>query len=256
MSEKPNVHLFATGGTIANPLDIEGYLPGEELVAEVPELEPVADLTVTDVASRSSSSVTHHTWFDLHDAIQAAVDGDDPPDGAVVTHGSNTVEETAYFLNLTLDTDVPVALTAAQRNHRLIGNDGDRNLLDSVKVAGSPEARGRGALVVLNDEIHQARDVTKVVSGRPDAWSSGNLGVVGLIDKRDNMRFYRRSEQRHAPDTEFDVSAAGPEDFPTVEIVFSAAGGDGRLLEDAVERGPRRRSRGRSPSSRRPARPP
>ena len=237
MAEKPHVLVLATGGTIANPWDIEGYLPGEKLIDEVPEVEEAADVEVKDVTATGSSGMTPEIWWDLHEAIEAAAARTDPPDGVVVTHGSNTVEETAYFLHLTLNADLPVTLTAAQRNHRLVGNDGDRNLVDAAKIAGHPEARGRGAMVVLNDEIHSARDVTKVVSGRPDAWSSGNLGVLGLIDKRDNVGFLRETERRHAPDTEFDVGDADSGDLPQVEIVYSAAGMDGTMVEAAVEKG-------------------
>jgi L-asparaginase len=181
--------------------------------------------------------MTPEIWWTIHEEITAAAAREDPPDGVVVTHGSNTVEETAYFLHLTLDTEMPVTLTAAQRNHRLIGNDGDRNLLDAVKVAGSDEARGRGAMVVLNDEIHSARDVTKSITGRPDAWGSGNLGVLGLIDKRDNMEFIRESEKRGMPDALLDAGEFEAGDLPQVEIVYSAVANDGTMVDAAVEAG-------------------
>lgn len=229
------MHLLATGGTIANPRDIEGYLSGRELVEEIPEVEEVADVSVTDVASTGSSGMSPEIWWDLHREITSLSERGSPPDGVVITHGSNTMEETAYFLHLTLSVDIPVVLTAAQRNHRLVGNDGDRNLVDAVKVAAHPETRGRGVLVVVNDEIHSARDVTKVVSSRPDAWSSGNLGVLGLVDKRDNLEFYRTSGRRHAPDTEFDISETSPGDFPQVEVVYSAAGNTGTMIRAAAD---------------------
>ena len=237
MADKPHVLLLATGGTIANPLDIEGYLDGETLVEEVPEVEEVANVEIKNVSSTGSSGMSPEIWWDLHGEIVAAAQRDDPPAGVVVTHGSNTVEETAYFLHLTLPTELPVTLTAAQRNHRLVGNDGDRNLVDAVKVAASEEARGRGAMVVLNDEIHGARDVTKSVTGRPDAWGSGNLGVLGLIDKRDNMEFFRESQKRGAPDAVVDVSEFEYSEFPDVRIVYSAVGQDGSMVEAALEDG-------------------
>lgn len=237
MADKPHVLLLATGGTIANPLDIEGYLDGETLLEEVPEVEEVADVEVKDVSSTGSSGMSPEIWWDLHEEIVAATERDDPPAGVVITHGSNTVEETAYFLHLTLSTELPVTLTAAQRNHRLVGNDGDRNLVDAVKVAASEEARGRGAMVVLNDEIHGARDVTKAVTGRPDAWGSGNLGVLGLIDKRDNMEFFRESQKRGAPDAVVDVGEFEYSEFPDVRIVYSAVGQDGSMVEAAIEDG-------------------
>lgn len=236
MADRPTVLLLATGGTIANPPDVDGYLSGRELLDEVPEVESIADVDVVDVARTGSSGITFENWWDLHAAVERAV-AEDPPDGIVVTHGSNTVEETAYFLHLTAKTSLPIVLTAAQRNHRLVGNDGDRNLVDAVRVAGSPEARGRGAMVVLNDEIHSAREVTKMVSGRPDAWSSGNLGVLGQLDKEGEMAFFRRTEKRHAPDTEFDVGDVEPGDVPRVEIVYSAVNADGTMVEAAVDAG-------------------
>lgn len=234
-NDKPHVHHLATGGTIANPVDIEGYLPGEKLIEEIPEIADVADITVTDISSVGSSTISYDIWFDLHDKIHSLAESEDPPDGIVITQGSNSIEETAYFLNLTLDTEIPVTLAAAQRNHRLIGNDGDRNLLDAIKVAASEEARGRGALVCINDEIHPAREVSKMVSGRPDAWTSGNLGVLGLIDKRDNMYFYRETEQRTYPNTEFDISDVSPDEFPHIEIIYSHIGSGPELIEKASE---------------------
>jgi len=109
--------------------------------------------------------------------------------------------------------------------------------LDVVKVAGNPDARDRGPMIVVNNEIHSARDVTKVASGRPDAWSSGNLGVLGLIDKRGNMAFLRRTEHRHAPDTEFDINGVDPTDFPCVEIVYCTVEMNSAMIEAAVENG-------------------
>lgn len=236
-SERPTVHVLATGGTIANPPDIDGYLPGSALVERVPGLDDVADITVSDIASTGSSGVTTAVWYALLEQIESAVAADAPPDGFVVTHGSNTAEETAYFLNLTVGTDRPVVVTAAQRNHGTVGNDGDRNLLDAVRVAARPAAAGRGTLLVVNDQIHHARDVTKTVSGRPDAWDSGELGVVGLTDKRGLVRFYRRTDRRHAPDTAFAATDRDPDAFPSVPIVTAWAGADGKQVEAAVERG-------------------
>lgn len=235
MASKPHVHLLTTGGTIVNPRDIEGYLSGEELLSNVPEVTDTAEITVTDIASVGSQKITPEIWFRLHQEITSMVESSNSPDGFVITHGSNSLEETAYFLHLTLDTNIPVVLTAAQRNHQLIGNDGDRNLLDAVKVAGSDEAQGRGTLVVLNDEIHTARDVTKTVSGRPDAWSSGNLGVLGLIDKRDNMEFYRHTERKHTTETEFDVDDRDSKEFPRVDVLYSHVDAGHELVETAKD---------------------
>lgn len=237
MADKPDVLVLATGGTIANPRDIDGYLDGEALIEEIPEVEEAANIEVKDVASTGSSGMSPEIWWDLHRETVKAANRDTPPAGVVITHGSNTLEETAYFLQLTLPTEMPVTLTAAQRNHRLVGNDGDRNLVDAVKVAGSEQARGRGAMVVLNDEIHSARDVTKSVTGRPDAWGSGNLGVLGLIDKRDNMEFFRETEKRGPPDALVDAQEYTYTDFPDIRMIYSVVGQDGSMIEAAKNDG-------------------
>lgn len=231
---RPDVRLLATGGTIANPPEVDGYLSGAELVDRVDELDAVAAVTAEDVASIASTCITPALWWRLRERIHDLV-AEEPPDGVVITHGSNTLEETAYFLHLTLDTDVPVVLTAAQRNHGTIGNDGDRNLLDAVAVAGSQEARGRGVLVVANDTIHGARDVVKGISSRPDAWLSPNTGPLGFTDKRGRLKFYGRPERRHTTDSEF--AALEREQFPRVEVVYSLAGSDGHVTDLLVEDG-------------------
>jgi len=153
----------------------------------------------------------------------------------VVTSESNSVEETAYFLNLTFTTDIPVALTAAQRNHDTIGNDGDLNLFDAVRIAAAEESRGRGAMVVLNDKIQDSRDTTKAASGRPDAWTSANLGVLGQLDKRGELQFHRRAEAASAPETEFDLDGVDPDEYPTVEVVYSHVGAGPELVDAAAE---------------------
>lgn len=235
-ASNPRVHVLATGGTIANPPDSEGYLTGAELISAIPELDEVADIVAEDIASVASTCITAEVWWALHDRIHE-IATDDPPAGIVVTHGSNTVEETAYFLHLTLETGVPVVLTAAQRNHKTVGNDGDRNLLDAVRVAATPEARGRGVLVVANDTIHGARDVTKSVSSRPDAWTSPNVGPLGYTDKRSRVEFYSMSDRTHTTKTEFSFRERDGEAFPRVEVIYSVAGSDGRVTDLLVADG-------------------
>lgn len=134
-----------------------------------------------------------------------------------------------------LSTELPITLTAAQRNPRLVGKDGDRNLVDAVKVAASDEAHGREAMVVLNDEIYIACDIIKHVTGRLDSWGSGNLGALGLIDKRENMEFLRKIEKRGAPGALINAQEFDYTDFPDVRIVDSAVGQDGSMIEAAVQ---------------------
>lgn len=233
MKNKANIHVIGTGGTIANSTQRDTYLTTEELIDEIPKTKDIAQITTKDVASLGSSEITAEEWFALHNEITKLERTSRGFDGYVITHGSNTIEETAYFLNLTLKTEKPVVLTAAQRERDRISNDGDRNLVDAIRVARSTEAHNRGALVVVNENIHHSRHVTKSVSNRPDAWVSSNLGPVGMIDKNANVQFYHSLERLHTVDTEFDLDQKASDDFPNVEIVYSAAGMSGEILTAA-----------------------
>ena len=235
-SDGPTVHIMATGGTIANPPD-EGYYTAEELVEARPELEDIASVSVTGVSQLGSSSLTAQVLYDLHENIMEVAEGEDPPNGFVVTVGSNATEEVAYFLNLVLDTDIPVTVTGAQRPPEAPGTDSDKNLYDAARVAISPDAEGRGVLIVVNDEIHHARDGSKLVTRRPDAWKSPNFGRVGIVE--DGVHFYRSTDRLSTTDTEFDISGTDPEDLglPDIKIVYSAIESDGELVDAAVDAG-------------------
>ncbi|MFC6721194.1 asparaginase domain-containing protein [Natrialbaceae archaeon GCM10025896] len=234
--ELPEILLVGSGGTVANP-ETEGYLSPSELVEARPELEEVANISVAGVSQLGSSQLNKDVLFGIHDAIMEAAESSSPPDGVVVTVGSNTVEEVLYFLNLSLKTELPVVGTAAQRGVDALGTDSDKNLYDAVRVAGHPDAAGRGALLMVNDEIFHARDVTKLVSSRPDGWSSPNTGPVGLTDG--GIEFYQQVERASYPDTEFDLSNRTPEDFSLgeIDITYSALGMEGRMVDAAVEAG-------------------
>ena len=150
----------------------------------------------------------------------------DHPDlaGIVIGHGTATLEETAYFLNLTVKVSVPVVVVGAQRPSSALSSDAGMNLVNAIRVAASPEARGMGVLVVLNDEIHAAREVTKTSTLRLQTFRTPDFGVLGHADG-DAVAFYRRPIRRHAPDTEFDIAEL--EAMPRVDISYSYAGGDG-----------------------------
>lgn len=158
-------------------------------------------------------------------------------DGIVVTHGSNTAEETAYFLNLVLDTAVPVVVVGAQRQRTTLSEDGSRNLYDAVRVAAHPEASGHGVMLVVNEMIHAARDVTKTLSYRPETWDSGDLGVLGLADI-DRIRFYRTPLTLHTVNSRLhlgEITTAA--DLPRVDIVYTYADAGPELVEAAVAAG-------------------
>lgn len=239
--EKPHIHIVGTGGTIANISgeydSPSGFLTADQLVKEVPQLEDVAQVTSTGISRLGSSSLTPGVWYDTYNEIMEQAESSDPPDGFVVTHGSNTSEETAYFLNLTLKTDSPVVVTAAQRGITDLGTDAFKNLYDAVRTAATPEAAGRGALLVANDEVHHSRDVTKLASARPDAWESPNFGKIGLASPGQSVEFYRSVERKTAPNTVFDITDVPCEEFPLTDIhvVFASLAEDDTLVNAAIE---------------------
>lgn len=222
----PTVVVLSTGGTIAGKggttTTLAGYkageILGEELVAAVPEIRKVANVRVEQIVNVGSTNITLANWLTLANRINAIFSGEPDVAGIVITHGTNTLEETAYFLNLTVRHDRPVVLVGAQRPATAISADGPLNLLSAVRTAGAPVSRGKGVLVVMNDEINGARDVTKSNTYRAEAFRSGELGFLGYVDP-DQVVFYRQSTKRHTAQSEFDVS--GIKEFPRVDILGS-----------------------------------
>lgn len=222
----PVVWVLATGGTIsgkgATSTSLSEYksgvLLGEELVSAVPEIKQVAVVKVEQIANVGSPDITIAHWLTIANRINSIFDADPKVAGVVITHGTNTLEETAYFLNLTVKHDRPVVLVGAMRPASAISADGPLNLLNAVRTAVSPDARGKGVLVVLNDEINSARDVTKTNTYRVETFRSPELGLLGYVDA-DVVSFYRASLKRHTARSEFDVSKLT--ELPQVEIVYS-----------------------------------
>ena len=154
-----------------------------------------------------------------------------PIAGFVIPHGTATLEETAFFFNLTLACKQPVVLVGAQRPASGLGTDAGMNLVNALRVAGSPAARGKGVLVVLNDEIHAARDVVKTSTYRLQTFRSADYGALGHADG-DGVHFYRAPFGAHMPDTPFAMLELAA--LPRVDIVYSYAGADGALVDAAV----------------------
>jgi L-asparaginase type II len=217
----PLVKVVATGGTIANTPS--GRLNAAEVAEAIPQLKKVARLEVEEVMRAGSSSITVEQWLTLARRINEILAREGEVKGVVVTHGSNTVEETAYFLSLTVKSDKPVVLTAAQRQFTTLSSDSPKNFLQAVRVAVSDEARGKGTLVVVNDLIHAARDVTKTLSYRLETYDSRDLGALGLVDE-DRVSFYRTPTRRGSA---FDL----PQKLPRVDIIYTYAGADGALID-------------------------
>ena len=225
----PRVHVVATGGTIASTPGEEGAAPdlsGEDLLDAVPELESHADLSVESVARLPGFDMDLATMAAVGERARAAAA--DGADAVVVTHGTDTMAETAYFLDLTLSLSVPVVLTGAQRRLDEPSSDAPANLLGAVRAA-THDRVDQGVFLAFDDRLHPARDVRKVHTHRLAAFASPNDGPVATL-ARAGPRFHRepRSESVSIPTDETDAR---------VEMVVSAAGADGRQIERAVEEG-------------------
>jgi L-asparaginase type II len=222
----PLVWVLSTGGTIAgagasstNLAEYKGgTILGEQLVKAVPEIQQYANVKVEQIVNIASPNITLGNLLTLANGINKIFAEDPNVAGVVVTHGTNTLEETAYFLNLTIKHDRPVIVVGSMRPSTAISADGPLNLLNGVRTAISPDARGKGVLVVMNDEINSARDVTKTNTYRVETFRSPELGYLGYVDE-DKVSFYRASTKRHTVKSEFDVS--GLRELPKVDIVYS-----------------------------------
>jgi L-asparaginase len=234
-SDRPLGKIIATGGTIANSAD--GRMSVETVLSQIPQLASVARIEVYDFIRIGSSEISIQNWIDIGKVIMQQLQDNPAIDGIVVTHGSNTSEETSYFLNLVLDTNKPVVIVGAQRQRSALSEDGSRNLFDAVRVAASPEAAGRGVMLVAGDMVHAARDVTKTMSYRTETWNSGDLGVLGLTDP-DRIRFYRMPYGRHTSTSEFRLDGIEKAaDLPRVDILYVYADAGPELVNAAVAAG-------------------
>jgi L-asparaginase len=231
---RPRVALIGTGGTISSigrdSLDVWEYMDGgrkaepQELLAMFPEAAAAADVVPVRFRAVGSTAIGPAEWLALDAAVHEAVRAQ-ALDGVVITHGTATLEETAYFLGLSLKVAPTVVLVGAQRPASGLGTDAGMNLLNALRVAAAPAARGLGVLVLLNDEIQAAREVSKTSTLRLETFRSPDVGLLGYADPDGRVAIYRHPARRHAPDTEFDVRGLGA--LPRVDIAASYAGADG-----------------------------
>src|SRR5437763_3607752 len=242
----PRIAVVGTGGTIsslgASSMDVLDYpdfgqkLTSDALIERFPETRLVAEPVPVTFRQVGSTAIGPAEWFELRALIHRVARDDPDTAGFVIPHGTATLEETAFFLNLTLAIRQPVVVVGAQRPASALGTDAGMNLVNALRVAGCPEARGMGVLVVMNDEIHPARDVVKTSTYRVQTFRSLDYGALGHVDG-DGPHFYRAPLQTHMPDTPFAGRAIAA--LPRVDIIYSYAGADGDLVEAAVRAGAR-----------------
>ncbi len=228
----PTIRLIATGGTISNRPG--GRLTAEQLIELIPFLDRYAVSEAEQFDNVASSMLTLDQWLKLSRRVNELLSGRPDLTGIVVTTGTDTLEETAYFLHLTVRSDKPVVVVGSMRPPQSLSYDGAANLLQGFRVAADGASRGKGVLVVLNNEINSAREVSKTNTQSLQAFSAPGYGVLGLVDT-DRVVYYRRTERRHTASSEFDVTSI--DRLPRVDVLLSYQDAPGDLITRAVEAG-------------------
>jgi L-asparaginase len=238
-ADRPNIKILATGGTIAGAGAAGGYgytsgqFRVEDLIKAVPNLEELANLSGEQIANIGSQDMNDKVWLKLAHRVNALL-ADPDVDGIVITHGTDTMEETAYFLDLVMKSDKPVVLVGSMRPATATSADGPANLYSAVAVAADPKARGRGALVVLNDEIHDARNVIKTNTTNLETFDSPNRGLAGLVHAK-AIDWFEPMDKRQAKRSEFNVK--GRTALPRVDIVYAHSNMDDTMIDAALDAG-------------------
>ena len=230
----PLVKVFSTGGTIASKYDpVKGglvpALKGEDLLEAVPEIKKIARIEVEDICNVGSADMSPEVWIKISRRTNEVL-ADPNVAGVVITHGTDTLEETAYFMDLTVTSQKPVVLVGAQRAASMPDSDGPRNILNAIRVAGSPEALGKGAMIVMNGQINAAREVTKTNTIEGETFKTLEFGQLGVADL-EKVRFYRAPLRRQT------ISLSPEAKLGRVEIVLHYAGNDGRVIRGLLSQG-------------------
>ncbi len=236
---KPLVYILATGGTIAGSSDSKvstaysaGAVTVDKLLLAVPQINDLAIIKGEQIAQIGSQEMNNAVWLKLANRIQQLVDSD--ADAIVVTHGTDTMEETAYFLNLVVKTDKPIILVGAMRNGDSLSADGPLNIYNAVGTAVDPNAAKKGVLVVMNDEIHAAREVQKTNTTATNTFKSPNSGAIGSVIYG-KAKFYLAPARKHTANSDFSLAKIG--NMPRVDIVYSHAEDHGEFIDLAVKNG-------------------
>ncbi len=228
----PRVHVVATGGTISNREG--GRLSAAEVASLAPGIERYAQLSTEQFSNTASGALTVAQYLALAKRLNALYRDDPGLAGIVVAMGTDTMEELAWFLHLTVRDPRPVVVVGSMRNPSQVGFEGPANILAAVRVAADPAARGVGTVVVLNDEIHSAREVAKTDARRLQTFRAGEYGVLGVVDP-DRVVWVRRPIQRHSATSEFDVERI--DSLPRVDILLTYQGAPADLITAAASAG-------------------
>lgn len=246
---KPHVHVVSTGGTIAaktaSSTQTVGYsaaagdrtegigLLADDLIRSVPGIENHADISAENIYTIPSSAMTSQSLLKLAKRINQIL-RDDSVDGVVVTHGTDTLEETAFFLHMVVKSEKPVVVVGSMLPATVLSADGPLNLYSAILTAADPQSRGKGVIVCMCSRLFCARDVSKTSTFRTDAFKTLEYGALGHV-VGDMVRYYYAPVRPHTRDTEFDIDAV--EELPRVEIVYTYQGCDESLLAAAVNSG-------------------
>jgi len=239
-TDKPHIVIMATGGTIAGSAESQtqaGYDSGQVgvdvLIGAVPQLEDLAVVTGEQIANVGSQNMNDKVWLTLAKRINE-VAKDPEIDGVVITHGTDTMEETAFFLNLVVKTDKPVVLTGSMRPSTALSADGPLNIFNAVAVAADPDAKGRGVLVVANDSIHGGRAVIKSNTTHVETFLSPRRGLIGSVQYGKTL-YFRGPYAHHTTKSKFSIE--GVDELPRVDIIYIYEDVTGDLIEAAVNAG-------------------
>lgn len=231
-SAKPKVLVITTGGTIASKTNAP-LIEGNELIQNLPELTKYADIEVEEFINIGSSKMTPEIWLKLVKRINKVLNEKPDLKCIIITHGTDTMEETAFFLNLTHKRSVPIILSGSMRSSNELSADGPANLVNAVRVGISAEAIGKGVMVVINENISAARDLLKMNNRRVDAFPSTDHGFMGFVDP-EKVIFYRSPIKTHTVESEFNVYQL--DSLPKVDIFQDFAGLDSDILTYFINR--------------------
>lgn len=237
--QKPRIIILATGGTIAGSgysSERAGYtagkIPVSDLIGGIPSANTFADITGEQISSVGSQDMSLEIWKKLATRINEIITKNEA-DGVVITHGTDTQEETAYFLDLVIPHEFPVVLTGSMRPATAISADGPKNLLDAIIVASDPESRGRGVIVSFNESIYDSREVTKISTTKVNAFECPNTGALGQVYDG-KVEYYKKSERDVNEKNFFSINSTTL--FPKVEIVYMYADASADYIDYLIKK--------------------